>query len=230
MVQRTVFIFKICIMDFSQTPITFILIALNVLVSVIGFSNHDFMNKGIGWPYRTRRENQYYRFISSGFLHGDWMHLIFNMFTFFFFGQNVEIIFKLAGLGGSIAFISLYFLALIISDLPSYFKHLNDPRYRSLGASGAVSAIVFASIIFNPWQSIYVYGAIKISALIFALLYIVYCVYMGKREADNVNHDAHLWGSLFGLAYTLALVGALRPDLFERIWQLLRHPSLFGNG
>ena len=215
-------------MNFSETPVTFILIAANVIFSLIGFSNADMLAKTIGWPYYTKKENQYYRFITSGFLHADWMHLFFNMFTLYFFGRNIELIFSNNGLGGNIAYLALYFLALIASDLPSYFKHKDDYNYKSLGASGAVSAVVFASIVFSPWSSLYLYGAIKISATLFAVLYIFYCVYMGKKNTDNVNHDAHLWGSLFGLAFTLALVAFLQPELFNYILEELKNPSLFG--
>jgi membrane associated rhomboid family serine protease len=180
------------------------------------------------WPYRVARENQYIRFITSGFLHADWMHLIFNMFTLFFFGRNLELYFSFYGLGGTVSYLALYFVGLIVSDIPSYIKHKNDYNYRSLGASGAVSAVIFATIIFSPWSSIYIYGALKISATLYAVLYILYCVYMGKKNSDNVNHDAHLWGSLFGLAFTLALIGILKPELFTAIIEELKHPSLFG--
>lgn len=95
-------------------------------------------------------------------------------------------------------------------------------------ASGAVAAIVFAVILFDPWGSIYLYGAIKLSAAVYAVLYIVYCIYMGKQNNDNVNHDAHLWGSLFGLGFTIALVAAIKPELFQLILEELKHPSLFG--
>ena len=100
----------------------------------------------------------------------------------------------------------------------------------SLCASGAVSAFVFATIIFSPWSSIYIYGALKISATVYAILYIFYCVYMGKKSGDNINHDAHLWGSLFGLAFTLILIAVLQPALFTDIIEELKHPSLFGTG
>lgn len=217
-------------MNFSDSPITIMLIAANLIFSFIGFSNAGMVDKTIMWPYRVKREKQYFRFITSGFLHADFMHLFFNMFTLYFFGKNLEIMFSIYGLGGNLSYLLLYFLALIVSDIPSYLKHKDDYNYRSLGASGAVAAVIFATIVFSPWSSIYIYAAIKISAAVYAVLYIAYCVYMGKKNADNVNHDAHLWGSLFGLAFTLVLVGILQPQLFEAIIEQLKHPSLFGNG
>ncbi len=217
-------------MNFQEYPITIGLIAANVIFSLIGFSSAAMVDKTIMWPYRVARENQYIRFITSGFLHADYMHLFFNMFTLFFFGRNLELYFSFNGLGGSISYLSLYFLGLIISDIPSYIKHKDDYNYRSLGASGAVAAVVFATIVFSPWSSIYLYGAVKISAAVYAVLYILYCVYMGKKSGDNINHDAHLWGSLFGLVFTLALIAYLQPGLFTDIIDNLKHPSLFGIG
>jgi len=215
-------------MQFQEYPITISLIIANVIYSLIGFSSPQLVDKTIMWPYRVARENQYLRFISSGFLHADWMHLIFNMFTLFFFGANLEFYFSYFGLGGNAAYLALYFLGLIVSDIPSYLKHKHDYKYRSLGASGAVSAVVFATIIFSPWSPIYIYGALKISAAVYAVLYIFYCVYMGKKSSDNINHDAHLWGSLFGLAFTLILIALINPQLFTAIVEALKHPSLFG--
>ena len=217
-------------MNFSDFPVTIGLIIANVIFSFIGFSNPAMVDKTIMWPYRVAREKQYVRFITSGFLHADMMHLIFNMFTLYFFGRNIEIIFSVLGLGGNIAYLSLYFLALIVSDIPSYIKHKDDYNYRSLGASGAVAAVIFATIVFSPWSSIYLYGAVKISAAVYAVLYIVYCVYMGKKGGGHINHDAHLWGSLFGLVFTLILIAALQPQLFPGIIEQLKHPSILGNG
>ncbi len=215
-------------MDFSKYPVTLILIAANVIFSIIGFSNNNFLSKTIGWPYYEKRNKEYYRFITSGFLHADWIHLFFNMFTLYFFGKNVELILSLSGLGGKFAYLALYFLGLIIADIPSYLKHNNDSDYRSLGASGAVSAVIFSSIIFSPWSSIYLYGAIQISATIYAILYVIYCIYMGKKNQDNVNHDAHLWGSVFGFAFTIVLIAVIRPELFPYILEDIKKLSVFG--
>lgn len=187
------------------------------------------MGGAIMWPYGVKNHKEYHRFITSGFLHADIIHLFFNMFTLYFFGRNVELIFSAFGLGGRMAYLLLYFTALVISDIPSYLKHRNNPDYHSLGASGAVAAIVFASIVFSPWESVYLYGALKISALLFAVLYILYCIYMGKKAQDNINHDAHLWGACYGFVFTLILIGVVRPEIYYVVLEQLKNPSLFGH-
>lgn len=216
--------------DIQHYPITIALIAANVIISLVAMNNDEVLSKTIMWPYGVKKYNQFYRFITSGFIHADYMHLFFNMFTLFFFGKVVEPAFNQLGLGGAIAYIALYFLGLIVSDIPTYLKQKDNYNYHCLGASGAVSAIVFAAIVFNPWGSIYIYGAVKISAFLYAVLYIIYCVAMSRRGGDNINHDAHLWGSLFGLCFTIALIAALQPWMFEIILDELKHPSLFGRG
>ena len=133
-------------------------------------------------------------------------------------------------MGNGTTYLILYFGAIIVSDLPSYFKNNDVFEYRSLGASGAVSAVVFATILFSPWSSIYLYAYIKISATVYAVLFIAYCIYMGKKAEDNINHDAHLWGAIFGLSFTLLIVYVMRPDLIGYILEQLKHPSLFGRG
>ena len=216
--------------DLSNYPVTLSLLAINIIVSLIAMNNADILAKSIMWPYGVKRHNQFYRFITSGFIHADYMHLFFNMFTLFFFGKAVEMYFSFYGLGGNIAYLALYFLGLIASDLPTYFKQRDNYNYHCLGASGAVSAIVFAAVVFNPWGSLYIYGALKISALLYAVLYIVYCVAMSRKGGDNINHDAHLWGSLFGFGFTVALIAAMQPALFELIFEEFKHPSLLGRG
>jgi membrane associated rhomboid family serine protease len=209
--------------------ITLLLISANIVFSLIGFNNRRFTNETIMWPYRVKREQQYYRFFSSGFLHADMMHLFFNMFTLFFFGRNLEILFDVYRLGGPTSYLLLYFSALVISDLPGYMKNADNPGYRSLGASGAVSAVVFASIIFSPWSSVYLYGAIRISFLIYAILYLYYCIYMSKISRDNINHEAHLWGAVYGFVYALGLVLLMNRSLLTPILNEFSHPSFLGH-
>lgn len=210
-------------MNFSAAPVTFILIAINVIVSLIGFSNADVIDKTIMWPYGIKREKQYYRFITSGFIHADFIHLLFNMFSFYYFGSAIEFYFAQYGLGGNISYLLLYFLALIIADIPSYLKHQDDYNYRALGASGAVSAVIFACILFQPWGTILIYF-IPMPFIVFAFVYLGYCIYMSKKNLGHVNHDAHLWGSLFGLIFTAVLIAVMSPQLFPDILQELSHP------
>ncbi len=215
-------------MNFFQYPVTLSLIAANVIFSLIGFYQPSFLNRTIMSPYLVKRKHQYYRMITSGFLHADFIHLFFNMFTLYFFGNAIEFYFSRYGLGGTVSYVVMYFAALLVSDIPSYIKHQENPGYHSLGASGAVSAVVFASIVFGPWNKIWLYGAFGISFLVYAVLFIMYCINMGKKANDNINHDAHLWGSLFGLVFTLALIMAINPDLMQQVIQELIHPSLLG--
>lgn len=211
-------------MNFSSAPITFSLIAINVIISLIGFSNTVFLEKAMMWPYRIKREKQYYRFITSGFIHADWVHLFFNMFSFFYFGGAIENYFAEYGLGGNVSYILLYFVGMVIADLPSYVKNQDNYDYRALGASGAVSAVIFACILFNPWGTILIYF-IPMPFIVFGFVYLGYCIYMSKRNIGHVNHDAHLWGSLFGLIFTAILIAVLQPEMFPGIIEKLTHPQ-----
>ena len=224
------YLYKKYSMNIVDFPFTFFLMASNIIISLIGFYNRSIFDKLILWPYHVKREKEIFRFITSGFLHADFIHLFFNMFTLYFFGRNIEVIFTYYKLGGITSYACLYFMALIISDIPSYLKHQNSYHYKSLGASGAVSAVVFATILFSPWESIYLYGAFKISALLYAVLFIFYCMYMDKKGLDNINHNAHLWGAIFGIGFTGILIYVYQPTLLQGILEQLKHPSLFGNG
>lgn len=215
-------------MDFSQYPVTMLLIAANVVISLVGFSNRNFLEKGLMWPYYIKRDKQYLRFILSGFLHADYTHLFFNMLTLFFFGRNLEFIFNAAFTNGQVLYVLLYFLGMIAADLPSYIKHQNNAVYRSLGASGAVSAVVFGMIVFDPWGEMMIYF-IRVSMLVYAVLYLIYCIYASKQGlGGNINHDAHMWGSIFGFVFTLALVLILRSDVVPYILEEAKRPSILG--
>jgi membrane associated rhomboid family serine protease len=207
---------------------TLLIIIITCLVSIAGFYNHAVIDKLIFWPVAVKQSKQYYRFITCGFIHADFMHLLFNLFTLFFFGRNIEFYYEENHLHGQAAYIGLYVSALVVSLIPTFLKTQNSSQYRSLGASGAVSAVVTASILFDPWTPIYIYGAIKISALLYAVLYIAYCVYAGKKSGDNINHDAHLWGSIYGFVFSALLIYAFQPNLFYRLLEMLKEPHIFG--
>lgn len=215
-------------MDNAAAPFTLMLILANVIAYLYTTNNRTAFHRGVMWPYEVHRRGEYYRFISSGFLHADLPHLFFNMFTLYFFGQNLEWAVSALDLGGETIFLLLYTGALIVSDMPTYFRERHNPSFRSLGASGAVSAVVFAVILFNPWGSIYLYGAIRLSAALYAVLFLAYCIYMGKKGQDNIHHEAHLWGAVFGLAFMLVVLALKRPELLQMLLEELKHPSLLG--
>lgn len=185
--------------------LTYILMGITVAVSLYALSNRKLLAAFILNPYLVRNRQQYYRFITSGFIHNDHFHLIFNMFSFYFFGTAIESVFStlFGKVTGGILFILLYVLAIIASDIPSYLKHRNNPRYNSLGASGGVAAVIFAFIIFMPLQSICIYVALCMPGFILGTLYIVFSWYQGRKANDNINHDAHLYGALFGFIFCI---------------------------
>jgi len=158
-------------------------------------------------PYRVEKHKEYYRFVTSGFVHGSYMHLGFNMFTFYFFGEAIE------GLLGPTLFIILFISGIIISDIPSFLKYKNAPHYNSLGASGGVSSILFASILYQPMTELMIFPIpIPIKGFILGILYLIYFYYSGKQSKDNINHDAHLFGALYGLLFAFIA----NPDLAQQ--------------
>ncbi|HEY3405331.1 MAG TPA: rhomboid family intramembrane serine protease [Ohtaekwangia sp.] len=207
-------------------PITYILIGITVVISFYAFSRADVLNKLMMNPYSISKRDQYYRFITSGFIHGDHMHLIMNMLSLYFFGPVVEQIFAAVfGDLGTIYFLALYFMAIVVSDLPTFFKHKNNPGYNSLGASGGVAAIIFAFIIFAPLEKICLYFALCMPGFILGTLYVVFSYYQGKKANDNINHSAHLFGALFGMVFCIVLYPEVLPHFIEQIaaWS----PSFF---
>lgn len=198
--------------------INFALIAITAVVSIGAFQNPHFISKFIFYPKMVESRREYWRFITHGFIHADWMHLLMNMFTLYFFGRVIENEFM--GLyGNAYAYPFFYLTALVVSSLPAFFKHRNDYTYRSLGASGAVSAVIFACILFEPWLPIYIYF-IKIPGILFAVGYTLYSRYMSDKGMDNIGHEAHLHGALFGLAFPLVT----KPHLIQAFIEKLMHP------
>jgi len=185
--------------------ITLIIIIITAVISISSFNNQKINNDLIFYPPAITKQHQWHRFITCGFIHADWMHLAFNMLSLYMFGEAVEINFKYIFLSnGNTFYLLLYFTALVISLLPTYFKHKNDVYYRSLGASGAVSAIVFAGIFLFPTAKIGIFIIPPIiPGFIFAPIYLFASWQLAKKGQDNINHSAHIWGSIYGVIFLI---------------------------
>jgi membrane associated rhomboid family serine protease len=186
------------------------IVIFTAIISLLAFYNHELMYKLIFNPYMITERRQWYRFVTSGFIHADWMHLIINMLVLWSFGKVVEEYYnEIFESKGTWYFILLYLGGIVISITPSYKRHKHNAGYNGLGASGAVSAVLFAAILFQPLQKIYLYGLIGLPGILMGVAYLVYSYYMDKKGGDNVNHDAHFWGAVYGVIFTIALKPAI---------------------
>ena len=203
-------------------PVTLIILAVTCVISFAAFSNPRLLERLILWPPAISRSHQYDRLLTCGLVHADFAHLLFNMFTFFSFGAYMERLFtpRIGALGYAL----FYAGGIVVSALPSYLRHQDDANYRSLGASGAVSAVLFAYILIRPWSTLLIF-AIPVPAIIFALVYLGYTIYMDRRQTDRINHSAHLWGAAYGIVFTITL----EPRVLGRFFEQLTHPT-FGGG
>lgn len=200
--------------------ITVVIVVVTSIVSWLAFNNRALLERLILWPPAVDRHKQYDRLITHGFIHADFGHLLFNMITLFFFGRAVEQVF--VARIGAIGFVLFYLSAIVVAILPTYLRHRHDPEYRSLGASGAVSAALFAFILMAPWSGIYLFLIpIPIPAIVFAVLYIGYSIWMDRRGGDNINHSAHLWGAAYGVTFALVI----EPRLLGHFLQALANPQ-----
>ena len=185
----------------NVAPVASIIFVFTIVTSLYAFYDNSVYGKFMLHPYSVSKGNSIYTLITSGLIHADWMHLFFNMFTFYAFAFTLE------RLMGSWQFGLLYFLGLILSDIPTVFKHKDNFHYNSLGASGAVSAVLFSYILYNPMSKIYImFIPIGIPAVVFGFLYLIYCAYASRNSRDHINHDAHFFGALTGLIFTIIFV------------------------
>lgn len=194
--------------------ITVIIIAITCIVSILCFNGTLNGNKLIFNAYQVWHRKEWYRMLTSGMIHSGWGHLFFNMLTLYFFGRVVEQYFSAAfgGVLGTVLYVVLYVSALAISSLGDLVKYRDNWNYNALGASGAVSAVLFASILFAPKMGIYIYLIpIPVPGYIFAPLYLLYCWYMAKRNMDNIGHTAHFWGAVYGILFPIIC----KPDVLS---------------
>lgn len=194
------------------SDLTLIIVVVTAIISIQAFSSRNVMDKLIFHPYSIHGKNEWYRFLTSGFLHADYFHLIINMLVLFSFGSVVQHYYSYFFREmGSVLFILLYLSSIVAANATTYYKNMRNPGYRALGASGAVSAIVFVSILFQPTAKIYLYGLIGIPGYIAAIAYLIYSQYSASRGGDNVNHEAHFYGAVYGVVFTLVM----KPSVFS---------------
>ncbi|MBB1472301.1 rhomboid family intramembrane serine protease [Luteimonas sp. MC1782] len=201
-----------------DAPVTLVILAVTVLVSWQAFGNRRLLERLLLWPPAIERNRQFDRLVTHGFVHADWQHLLFNMVTLYFFGRHVERMF--APYLGAFGFVLFYLSAIVVAILPTYLRHRHDAAYRSLGASGAVSAVLFAFILVQPWSLIFVFF-LPVPAIVYAVLYVGYSIWMDRQGGDNVNHSAHLWGAGYGVLFTVTM----EPRVIEVFLARLMSPS-----
>ena len=211
-------------MNAAAFTITNVTVGITCLVSIILMQNRTGKALLIFHPVTIRRKHQWYRFLTSGFVHADMVHLAVNMFVLWSFGNAIERFYFPTFLGDFTAqkFMLLYFGGIVAASVPDYVRHNKNPGYAALGASGGVSAVVFAAILFEPWQNLYLYGVIAIPQILAGAAYLYYSWYQDKRAGDNIAHMAHFAGAVWGFAAT----ALMNPDLLVRfIQKALQGPS-----
>lgn len=185
--------------------LTLFLILINVLISYSAFRDPQLFERLSHRPWDVAHSQQYDRWLTSGFIHADWIHLAVNMFVLWQFGTAVEeaFIVNAGSLTGKVRYVTVYLLALTASNIPCFLKQRHNPGYTSVGASGAVSGILFAYVLFYPLNLLYIYGVIPLYGIVAALAYLAYSSWASGRNSDNINHDAHFYGALAGIILTL---------------------------
>lgn len=188
--------------------ITITIVVITCLFSFAAFQKEKVKEDMLFWPAEIKSRNQYYRFFSYGLIHADIPHLVFNMYTLYSFGERLEKYtfsqFEIFGENAKIFYVILYLSAIVVSTLPDYFKHKDNFSYRALGASGAVSAVLFASIILDPKLSLYIFFIpIPIPGYIFGVIFLALSAYLAKKGTDNIGHGAHFTGAIYGLLFTI---------------------------
>ncbi len=202
--------------------ITLIIVIITVLTSLAAFRRRELFYKFDLAPARIVHQREYYRIFTHAFLHADYFHLGINMLVLYSFGHYIEQVFaemEVAGLifSGPFFFILLYVSGIALASITTVIRYQDNYSYTAVGASGAVSAIVFTYIFFAPLEKIYFYMVLPIPGIVFGVLYLVYSSYMSRRSSDNINHSAHFWGAMVGFTFPILLEPALFLVFFEKL-------------
>ncbi|MDR1330518.1 MAG: rhomboid family intramembrane serine protease [Tannerella sp.] len=199
--------------------ITYFIIGTTVIVSFLCFNQPGLPLRLSFNSYAIIHRGEWFRLLAHGFIHADTAHLFVNMFTLWSFGTYMERLFAMLGMGAW-GYIGLYFGGMIFASLYDLVKQRDNPAYHSVGASGAISSILFASILFDPWAHILLFAIIPVPGIVFGALYLVYCQYMARHSSDRINHNAHFYGAVFGLVFPVLLRPSLLLIFIERLFFL----------
>lgn len=202
-------------MELLTTPAALSIFIITVALSLYTmYRDRDLYYKWVLHPYSIKNGGRYHTILTSGFLHADMPHLIFNMLTFYFFAFSLERVV------GSSKFLIIYLGSMILADITTIIKRKDDPNYHSVGASGAIAGVIFSFILFFPTSSMYImFLPIPIPAPLFGLIYLAYTYYSSKKSYDLINHEAHLWGSLAGIILTILV----EPESLRIFIEDIRH-------
>ncbi len=199
-------------------------VSLILIITIVGVSFYAWRNQTVYFklmmnPYQVFHRNEYWRFITSGFIHSGYVHLGFNMFTFYFFGGLTEQVFqyRLGPGTGTWVYILFFLSSLVVSDISVAWKYKDNPNYNSLGASGAVSAMVFSSILYFPLQPICLFAILCLPGFILGTIYVIYSYTQGRSMSDNINHEAHLFGAIYGIIFSLAVYPSAGKEFIEQL-------------
>lgn len=205
--------------------VTLILVILIGFISYQAFEKPSMKSQLCFYPVAIKGRGEWYRFLTHGFVHGSWMHLGINLFVLYQFGEIAEYVFGeiFGGLFGKVMFVVFYLSAVIVASIPSYFKHQNNAGYSAVGASGATSALVFIYVFLLPWEW-FVFPPLP--AILLAVGYLWYSSYMDKQGRDNIGHNVHFWGAIFGIFFIVISAQAFKPELIDSFLnQLLSGPK-----
>jgi membrane associated rhomboid family serine protease len=199
-------------------------VIITVLTSVAAYRRNELFEKFDLSPARIVHNKEYYRIFTHAFLHADYVHLGINMLVLYSFGRYIEQIFAdLEAHGvifsGPFFYLLLYISSMALASIPTIIRHKNNYGYSAVGASGAVSAVVFTYIFFAPLEKIYFYMVLPIPGILFGILFLVYSSYMGRRKSDNINHSAHFWGAVVGFVFPILLEPSLFMVFLENLFQ-----------
>lgn len=202
--------------------LTLIIVIITSIISIIAFSNRPLFDALKHWPVAEHNRKEFYRLITSGFVHGDFMHLFLNMFVLHEFGRYVEYYFQdvHGAVAGKVIYVLVYIAMIITGDMPTFARHGDNPHFASVGASGAVSGVLFIYILLNPWHMLGLFAIIPVPAIVFGVLYLWYSSWASRHSRDLIDHDAHFYGAIAGIFLAIALRPAVALEFVQKLVQV----------